>query len=380
MHLIRYLNMKKIMKNKIYVTKPSLPSLDDLNLLLKDIWNSKIVTNNGPYTIKLTKLLEKKLSVDNLLLTSNGTLSLLLAIKSLELKGEVITTPFSFIATASSLSFLNLKPIFVDIDSKTLNIDVTKIEKSITKNTSAIMATHSYGNPCDYVKINEIAKKYNLKVIYDAASSFFVNDNNGSILNHGDISILSFHATKTFSTIEGGAIICKSKKIYEKIKKMINFGFVSEYDVEEIGINGKINEIQSAIGILNLKKISKDISKRKKIHVHYKRSLKGLSEIHIYEYNKFVKPNYNYFPIILKSKRMTKALKEYLNTFKIFPRRYFYPIISDYSVYQKNSEKINTLHTSKDISSRILCLPIYSELIQEEQDFIINKIKLFFNK
>ena len=278
-------------KSQIYVTQPSLPDLQDLIPYLEKIWESKIISNNGPFHKQLEDELCKYLNVPYISLVSNGTIGLIVALNALGVGGEIITTPYSFVATAHSLRWNKIKPIFVDIDPITLNLDPKNIEDAITPNTSAIMPVHVYGNPCDIDAIEAIAKKHNLKVIYDASHAFGVECHCGSILNKGDLSILSFHATKVFNTFEGGAIISKDKSTKKRIDQLKNFGFTGEITVEQTGINGKMNEFSAALGLLQLKKIDNDIRARKKIDEEYRKALKDVPGINCHNYTNMEKGN-----------------------------------------------------------------------------------------
>jgi dTDP-4-amino-4,6-dideoxygalactose transaminase len=366
-------------KKTIFVNKPSLPPLKDLIPYLEQIWKSKILSNNGPFHKQFEDALCNYLSVPYISLVSNATIGLIIALKALDIKGEVITTPYSYVATAHSLSWNKIKPIFVDIDPDTLNLDPRKIESAITLNTSAIMPVHVYGNPCDVDKIEAIAKKNNLKVIYDAAHAFGVKCHCGSILKHGDLSILSFHATKVFNTFEGGAIISHDKKTKDHIDQIKNFGFTGETTIEQIGINGKMSEFNAALGLLQLKQIDNDIVKRKKIDQVYREGLENIPGIKCLDYTNMEKGNYSYFPIFiddnypLSRDQLYNKLKEN----DINGRRYFYPLITDFSTYEDmRIKKETTLISAKSISKKVICLPIYSELSINFVRKIINVIKL----
>ena len=362
------------MKNKsIFVTRPSLPPLDEFDSYLQEIWNNHILTNNGELHKKLEEELCKYLGVNNLSLFCNGTIALITALKVLNITGDVITTPYSFVATAHSLLWNNLNPVFVDIDPITFNIDPDKIEKLISDKTTAIMPVHVYGNPCNVEKIQKIADKYSLKVIYDAAHAFGVKKNDNSILNYGDLSVLSFHATKVFSTIEGGAIICNNKKVKDKIDKLKNFGFNGETEIIDTGINGKLNEIQAAFGLMYLKHVDNYIDKRENISKLYRKKLKSISGITCVEDNNNFKSNYSYFPILIDD-TFTKSRDMLYNKLKansIFTRRYFYPLISNFNMYNKNNEKFPI---AEKISKQVLCLPIYPDLKECEVDLICRLI------
>ncbi len=363
---------------KIYVTQPALPPLEEFGDYLKQIWDNKILTNNGPFHQELEKRLAEYLGVKYISLFCNGTIALLTALQTLGVKGEVITTPFSFVATAHSLLWNNLTPVFVDIDPLTYNLDPSKIEKAITKNTSAIMPVHVYGTPCDVNAVQKIADKHNLKVIYDAAHAFGVKINGDSVLNYGDLSVLSFHATKTYNTIEGGAIICHDKETKEKIDKLKNFGFVDETTVIEAGINGKMNEIQAAFGLMYLDHVDEYIAKRKKVVENYTASLKDIDGISMLDVNSEVTSNYSYFPIVIDRDAFGISrdnLYDLLKTHNIFARRYFYPLISSFDMYKGfDSAKLSNLSIANAVADKVLCLPLFPELSPEDQNKIIKII------
>ena len=366
-------------KKTIFVTKPSLPPLKDLIPYLEKIWENKILSNNGPFHRQLEDALCNYLGVPYISLVSNGTIGLIIALKALDIKGEVITTPYSYVATAHSLKWSKIKPIFVDIDPSTLNLDPEKIESAITPNTTAIMPVHVYGNPCDVDAIETIAKKNNLKVIYDAAHAFGVKCHCGSILNHGNLSVLSFHATKVFNTLEGGAIISQDKKTKDHIDQIKNFGFTGETTVEQIGINGKMSEFNAALGLLQLKQIDIDIEKRQKIDQVYQEDLKDIVGIKCLNFTNMEKGNYSYFPIFVEDDYpLTRdQLYDKLRENEINGRRYFYPLITDFPMYEDmNTKKETVLISSKSISKKVICLPIYPELSLNSVKKIVDVIKL----
>ena len=366
------------MNNKnIYVNKPYLPPLEEFMPYLESIWQSKILTNGGPFHQILEKELCAYLGVKNISLFTNATIALVTAIQALELSGEVITTPFSFVATTHSLLWNKIKPVFVDIDPLSLNLNPEKIEEAITEHTTAIMPVHVYGNPADVDKIKKIADKYKIKVIYDAAHAFGVKDLNGSILNHGDLSIISFHATKVFNTFEGGAIICHDEQTKNRIDQLKNFGIIDEVSVVAAGINGKMSEINAAIGILQLKYIDHVIELRKKIGDIYREKLKNVKGIICLEYQKNIKSNYSYFPILVKEDyNLTRDELYYkLKEIGINSRRYFYPLISKFPMYSKlTSAQERNLPIANVVAMQILCLPIYPELDTKIIQKIINII------
>lgn len=352
----------------INVTKTYLPNLDKYKNYVEKIFESGWLTNNGQFVKLLQERLEAYLGVEHVILVSNGTLALQVAYKALELTGDVITTPFSFVATTSTLIWENLNPIFVDIDKETFNIDSNKIESSITEKTSAIVPVHVFGNPCDVEKISEVATKNNLKVIYDASHAFNIKYKNDSILNYGDISTLSFHSTKIFHTIEGGAIIVKNHKLYEKIKLMINFGISGPDKVECLGINCKMNEFQAAMGLCILDDMDSILKSREEVSNYYKNNLS--KKLKMQKHKDYVTQNYSYFPVVFESEKILIKIKEQLNKNDIFPRRYFYPSL-DTLPYINNDK---CLPISFDLANRILCLPIYESMYHDELDKIVKII------
>ena len=350
----------------IYVTQPDLPDLKEFIPYLEQIWNNKILTNNGPFHQQFETALAEYLGVPFVSLFTNGTLALITSLQMLEIEGEVITTPFSFVATAHSLWWNKIKPVFVDIEPDYFNLNPEKIEAAITEKTTAIMPVHVYGNPCAYSKIKEIADKYGLKVIYDAAHAFNVKENGKSILNHGDLAILSFHATKVFNTFEGGAIICHDMETKKQIDQLKNFGFTGETTVVAPGINSKMSEFQSAFGLLQLKYVDQYIEKRKKIAQLYRTLLNGIAGIFFLDDIENVHHNYSYFPIIVDNVKYSLTRDELYDMLKaqsIYCRRYFYPIISNFPTYHSldSSNKAN-LPIANEISEKVICLPIYSGL------------------
>ncbi|UTM56560.1 DegT/DnrJ/EryC1/StrS family aminotransferase [Photobacterium sp. CCB-ST2H9] len=361
---------------KITVTSPLLPPLEELTPYLEDIWSRKWLTNSGYYHQQLEYELCKYLDVPYISLFSNGTLALITALQALELKGEVITTPYSFVATSHAIKWNNLKPVFIDIDPNTFNIDTNKIEEAITANTCAILPVHVYGNPCDHDAIQAIADKHNLKVIYDAAHAFGVRKNGQSILNMGDLSILSFHATKTYSTIEGGAIVCDSLEMKEKLDHLKNFGFESEAEISTCGMNSKLNEVQAAFGLASLKYISDAIKKREKVAEHYYERLKNISGITAFEVESHIDFNYSYFPILIDESTFGVSrdrLFEELKENNVLARRYFFPLITDFSAY-KDYNKGKFVHSEK-ISKSVICLPIHHEITHNQVKEIVRIIQ-----
>ena len=356
-------------KEKINVTQPSLPDLKDYIPYLEDIWKSKWLTNNGKYHQQFEQELKEFLEVKQVNLFTNGTLALITALQALRITGEVITTPYSFVATTHALHWNGIKPVFCDIEPDTMNLDPDKIEALITPQTTAIMPVHVYGNPCNVDKIQKIADKFSLTVIYDAAHAFNVRLDNESILNYGDLSILSFHATKVFNTIEGGAIICHDKKLKEQIDYLKNFGFAGETKVIAPGINAKMNELQAALGLLQLKRVEADISKRKEIAEQYRKELRDMQGITVLEDIAGVQHNYSYFPILVDSSKYGKSRDElynYLKEHNIYSRRYFYPLISNFSMYRTlDSAHPDKLSIANKIAEQVICLPIYPELSED---------------
>lgn len=357
--------MRKKLEKPVYVTQPSLPSLDEYIDYLKEIWDSKWLTNNGIFHQQFEKELADFLGVKHISLFSNGTLALISALQVLNISGEVITTPYSFVATTHALWWNKIKPVFVDIDPFTNNIDPSKIEAAITPETTAILPVHVYGMPCDVVSIQNIADRYGLKVIYDAAHAFGVQIDDKSILNFGDLSILSFHATKSFNTIEGGAIICHDEKTKIRIDYLKNFGFADEVTVVAPGINAKMNELQAAYGLLQLKSFNKLLAKRKKITEYYHKKLTGIKGIRLMDENYNVKNNYAYFPIFVEDNYPIKRDDVFfkLKDINIIARRYFYPLISKFPTYKElPSANATNLKNAEQIASQVICLPIYPEL------------------
>ena len=348
----------------INVTKPFLPPLQEYNQYIESIWERQWLTNNGPLVNELELSIKEYLNIPHLLFVNNGTIAIQLAIKVLQLKGEVITTPFSYVATTSSLVWENCTPVFVDIDSNSLNIDVSKIEDAITPQTSAILATHVFGNPCDVFTIKAIADKYHLKIIYDAAHCFGTKINNRSVFEFGDISTTSFHATKLFHTIEGGAVFTMDADMLKKMSLFRNFGHTSPVTFDGAGINAKNSELHAAMGLCNLKYINKILQTRKEQWLYYNELLKGL-EVSQLIINSNVQFNFSYFPIIFKSEDVLLKSIEALNLQYVYPRRYFYPSLNTLNFLPYKSCPI-----SESVAPRILCLPLYHDLKHEEQRMI----------
>lgn len=369
-------NINAKLENSINVTRPYLPELKEFIPYLEKIWESKVLTNAGPFHNQLEEELKKYLGIEHISLFTNGTLALITALQALRITGEVITTPYSFVATSHSLLWNGIKPVFVDIDPNDLNIDSSKIEALITPQTTAILPVHCYGNPCNIDEIQRIADNYNLKIIYDAAHSFGVCNSNGSILNAGDLSILSFHATKVFNTFEGGAIVCHSKKIKDHIDHLKNFGYVNELSVVAPGINAKMSEFNSALGILQLKHIDKVVNQRRAIDNKYRKYLSKIPGIKCIA-NYAEKPNYSYFPILIQPEFPLSRdnLHERFQYYGIKTRRYFYPLITEFPMYRSlPSASKSLLPAATAAADSVLCLPIFPDLTSKEQDYIIDII------
>ena len=365
-------------KDIITVTSPLLPNLDEFTDSLKEIWESKWITNNGQFHQKLEAALAEYLKVPYVSLFTNGTLPLLTALQALRITGEVITTPYSFVATTHALWWNSIKPVFVDIDSSTGNIDPQKIEAAITPRTTAILPVHVYGKPCDTEAIQAIADKYGLKVIYDAAHAFGVEVNGESLLNAGDMSTLSFHATKVFNTIEGGAMVMHDEKTKQRIDYLKNFGFANEVEVVGPGINSKMDEIRSAYGLLNLKQVDAAIGARQKVAVAYREALRNVDGISFWDDMPGVRHNYSYFPIFVDAKKYGMTRDELYMKMKdqgVWGRRYFYPLISGFSTYRGlESSRPENLPNAHRMADTVICLPMHHALREEELNRIIDCI------
>lgn len=363
----------------IYVTSPLLPSLEDFTFLLKEIWESKMLTNNGNFHQKLEEELAKYLKVPYLSLFTNGTLPLITALQAMRITGEVITTPFSFVATTHSLWWNGIKPVFVDIESETCNLDPSKIEAAITPKTTAIMPVHVYGKPCKTKEIQEIANKYGLKVIYDAAHAFGVEINGESILNFGDMATLSFHATKVYNTLEGGALVVHDEQTKKRIDYLKNFGFASETEVVAPGINSKVDEVRAAYGLLNLKQVDHAINSRRKVAIRYRDELQGVKGITFFNDIPGVRHNYSYFPIFINAEEYGMTRDELYFKMKehnVFGRRYFYPLISTFSTYRGlDSANPDNLPIATQMSNNVICLPMHHALSENEVEYILQIIK-----
>ena len=366
------------MEKTITVTTPLLPDLDDFNSLLKEIWSSKWITNNGQFHQKLEEALCDYLKVPFISLFTNGTLPLLTALQALRISGEVITTPYSFVATTHSIWWNGIKPVFVDIDPSNCGIDPDKIEAAITPRTTAIMPVHCYGKPCDNKRIQAIADKYGLKVIYDAAHAFGVEVDGESVLNWGDMSTLSFHATKVYTTIEGGAIVMHDEATKKRIDYLKNFGFASETEVVAPGINGKLDEVRAAYGLLNLKQVDKAINARHQVAIQYRQAFQNVKGIRFFNDMIGVKHNYSYFPIFINAEEYGMTRDELyfkLRDHNILGRRYFYPLISTFSTYSGlPSASPDNLPNATRIANEVICLPMHHELSTDDINRIIELI------
>ena len=362
----------------ITVTSPLLPDLDEFYELLKDIWKRKWITNNGYYHQELEKALCEYLKVPYISLFTNGTLPLITALQAFRITGEVITTPYSFVATTHSLWWNGIKPVFVDIDPSTGNIDPDKIEVAITPKTTAIMPVHVYGKPCDTRRIQEVADKYGLKVIYDAAHAFGVEVNGEGILNAGDMSTLSFHATKVYNTIEGGGLVMHDAQTKKRVDYLKNFGFAGETEVVAPGINSKVDEMRSAYGLLNLRQVDQAIEARHQVAIKYREALREVEGITFFEDMPGVKHNYSYFPIFVNEKKYGMSRDELYFKLKergILGRRYFYPLISTFTTYRGlESANPDNLPNAHKMAEEVICLPMYHALSEEDVERIIEQI------
>ena len=362
----------------ITVTSPLLPNLDDFNEMLKQIWASKWITNNGSFHKQLEKELAVYLKVPYISLFTNGTLPLITALQALRITGEVITTPYSFVATTHALWWNGIKPVFVDIDPTTGNINPDKIEAAITPKTTAIMPVHVYGKPCDTKRIQEIADQYGLKVIYDAAHAFGVEVNGESILNAGDLSTLSFHATKLYNTVEGGAMVMHDEKMKKRIDYLKNFGFANETTVVGPGINSKMDEVRSAYGLLNLKQVDAAIEARHQVAIKYREVLRNVEGVTFFDDIPSVRHNYSYFPIFIDAKKYGMTRDELYFKMKeqnVLGRRYFYPLISEFSTYRGlESAKPENLPEAHKMADSVICLPMHHALSNDDIQRILDSI------
>lgn len=363
---------------QITVTSPLLPDREEFNRLLAEIWDSKWITNNGRFHKQLEKELAEYLKVPYISLFTNGTLPLITALQALRITGEVITTPYSFVATTHSLWWNGIKPVFVDIDPATCALDPQKIEAAITPRTTAIMPVHCYGKPCDTKAIQEIADKYGLRVIYDAAHAFGVEVNGESLLNAGDMSTLSFHATKVYNTIEGGALVVHDEATKKRIDYLKNFGFANETTVVAPGINSKMDEIRCAYGLLNLREVDKAIEARRKVAVRYREVLRNVDGITFFDDMPGVRHNYSYFPIFIDAERYGMSRDELYFKMKeanVLGRRYFYPLISEFSTYRGlPSAKPENLPVATRIANEVICLPMHHALTEDDMERILELV------
>lgn len=367
--------MNKVNKD-YYITAPLLPPMEEFTSNLKKIWSSGTLTNGGEFTQKLEKKLCNYIQVQNVSVLNSGTLALTIALKSLNLSGEIITTPFSHISTGLAIIWNNLKPVFVDVNQHDFNIDVDQIENAIGPKTSAILAVHIFGNPCRVEKIDEVAKKHNLKVIYDAAHCFGVEINNESVCNYGNLSVLSFHATKVFNCIEGGAIVTRDKFLKKKVDALKNFGLDENQQLVGYGLNAKMNEVQAAYGLVLLKHLKSAINKRKQASNWYREELSGVKGINLISVPENVKFNYSYFPIILNPFEINISVDEVVEKLqkkRIFPKRYFFPLITDYDLFKVYTR--GSINTAQWCSKNVLCLPLSHELKYEQTRYIASVLK-----
>lgn len=365
-------------KNQVLVTSPLLPDLEEFQGMLKEIWASKWITNNGRFHKELEKALAEYLKVPYISLFTNGTLPLITALQALRITGEVITTPFSFVATTHSIWWNGIKPVFVDIDPSNCGLDPDKIEAAITPKTTAIMPVHCYGKPCDTEKIQAIADKYGLKVIYDAAHAFGVEVNGKSILEAGDMSTLSFHATKVYNTLEGGALVCHDEKTKQRIDYLKNFGFAGETEVVAPGINSKMDEVRAAYGLLNLKQVDRAIASRQKVAQRYRAALKNVEGIRYFDDMPGVRHNYSYFPIFVDAEKYGMTRDELyfkMREHDVLGRRYFYPLISTFSTYRGlSSAAPENLPEATKTAKQVICLPMHHDLSEEDIERVLKII------
>ncbi|MBO9623903.1 MAG: DegT/DnrJ/EryC1/StrS family aminotransferase [Sphingomonas sp.] len=361
------------------VTRPFLPPLEEFQPYLEQIWKNRWLTNCGPFHEQLEAELAVHLGVDHLALTSNGTTALQMAFQALDLQGEVITTPFTFVATAHALRACNLRPVFVDIDPRTGNLDPAKIEQAITSDTSAILPVHCFGHPCQTNRIAAIAERHSLKVVYDAAQAFGVRRDGESLLRSGDAACVSFHATKVFNTFEGGAVICPDVRTKRRIAQLRNFGFTDTYSVDAIGTNAKMNEVQAAFGLLQLKYVDEAISRRGAIAARYAATLRSLEDIELFEPEAGWQPNHSYFPMLLGERIADQrdALCARLLAAGIHSRPYFWPLVTDHAVYRHVPSAAAELLVARDFARRVLCLPLYPDLAVRHVDNAVSIVAEF---
>lgn len=360
----------------VYVTQPSLAPLGELQPYLDQIWRSRVLTNGGPLHEQLEHALADHLGVDHLSLFNNGTIALMAAVKALDLRGEVITSPFSFVATAHALAWNGLTPVFADIEENGFNLDPETTKNAITDATTGILPVHCYGRPCDVKAFARLGREAGLKVLYDAAHAFDVRSGESSILEHGDLSILSFHATKVFTTIEGGAVVCQDAAMKKRVDLLRNFGFLGETQVADIGINGKMSELHAAFGLVHLAHIKEAIEGRAAVDRRYRRGLSGVIGITIPRPPEGANQNHSYFPILVGPEHPLgrDGLYELLKAHDIFSRRYFFPLITDFTPYVHAPGNRSALPVAKRIASQVLCLPIFPHLREEDQDRIVDLV------
>ena len=367
-----------IMENTITVTSPLLPDLGELDELLKDIWRRKWITNNGHYHNELERALGEYLKVPYVSLFTNGTLPLITALQALRVTGEVVTTPYSFVATTHALWWNGIKPVFVDVDPATGNMDPTKIEAAITPRTTAIMPVHVYGRPCDTSAIQEVADKYGLRVIYDAAHAFGVEVEGESVLKAGDMSTLSFHATKVYNTVEGGALIMRDERTKRRIDYLKNFGFAGETEVVAPGINSKMDEVRAAYGLLNLRQVDAAIEARRRVAVRYREALRGVEGITFFDDVPGVRHNYSYFPVFVDAEKYGMTRDELYFKMRecgVLGRRYFYPLISTFSTYRGlESARPENLPNAHKLAEEVICLPMHHALTEEDVERVVETI------
>lgn len=365
-------------KNSVTVTSPLLPNLEEFDQLLKEIWGSKWVTNNGQFHKQLEAALCEYLKVPYISLFTNGTLPLLTALQALRITGEVITTPYSFVATTHSIWWNGCRPVFVDIEESTCGIDPDKIEAAITPQTTAIMPVHCYGKPCNMERIQAIADRYGLKVIYDAAHAFGVEVNGKSVLESGDMATLSFHATKVFNTLEGGALVMHDEQTKKRIDYLKNFGFAGETEVVAPGINSKMDEVRAAYGLLNLKQVDEAIEKRHQVAIKYREALRGVKGVRFFDDMPGVRHNYSYFPVFINADEYGMTRDELYFKMKadgVLGRRYFFPLISTFSTYRGlPSAASKNLPVATKVANEVICLPMHHELSQDDLNRILNLI------
>jgi dTDP-4-amino-4,6-dideoxygalactose transaminase len=361
----------------LFVTQPDLPPLEEFIPYLEEIWASRRLTNCGPFHNRLEQELASHLGVDHVALFANGTLALVTALQTLRITGEVITTPYSFVATAHSLLWNGIKPVFVDIDPQSCNMDPARIEAAITPRTTAILPVHCYGNPCDVEAIGRIADTYGLKVIYDAAHAFGVRSGDTSLLRHGDLSVLSFHATKVFNTFEGGAIVCPDARTKQRIDYLKNFGFADEVTVVAPGINGKMNEVQAAFGLLQLRHVTAALERRGAIDAAYRELLAGARGIRCMPEPAGTRRNFSYFPVLVESDHPLSrdGLYQRLRENGVYGRRYFYPLISDMPMYRGYASAApENLPVARRVAQQVLCLPMFSTMVRADVERVVSLI------